>query len=175
MKVIPKALIVAGILLIAAQAYAKDNYCGECHTAKEIAAFGNVMAWDRSVYQAKGSLCPGFFELKKEAYFSESRLVKFNEFLTELDEKARKYPEYMREDLDADAVQYAELATITPTSINGLADPNLKIKKKMNDVYQTINKLWDDHKMEKVMGFGLFGVMLISLLFFLGLKNTLKG
>ena len=52
---------------------------------------------------------------------------------------------------------------------------NLKIKKAVHEVYQNINKLWDDHKMEKVIGFGLAGAMLITLLFFFGLKNTLKG
>ncbi len=175
MKLIPKTLLAASLLLLATQAYAKDNFCGECHTSKEVASFGNIMNWDKSVYQVKDSLCPGVLELKKEAYFTESRLVKFDEFLTELEHKTRRYPEFMREDMDKYSVQYAELATVTPTSIGSIAGPNLNIKKKIHDVYQTMNKLKDDFKMEKVFGFGLAGVMLISLLFFLGLKNTLKG
>jgi len=175
MKLIPKTLLAAALLLLATQAYAKDNLCGECHTSKEIAAFGNVMSWDRSVFQSKDTLCPGILELKKEAYFTESRLVKFDELLTELEHKTRRYPEYMRADMDGYAVQYAGLATVTPTSIDSIAGPNLKIKKKMHEVYETMNKLKDNYKMEKVIGFGLAGVMLILLLFSLGLKNTLKG
>ena len=44
-KKIAKTLVVAGIMLLATQAYAKDNRCGECHTSKEMASFGNVMGW----------------------------------------------------------------------------------------------------------------------------------
>ena len=61
------------------------------------------------------------------------------------------------------------------TSIAGIAGPNLKIKKKVGDLYTNYNKLLDDYKMEKVIGFGLVGVMLLSLLLSFGLKNTLKG
>ena len=174
MKLIPRTLIAVSLLILATQAYAKDNYCGECHTAREMAGFGNVMGWDRSIYQEKGTLCPGVMELKKEAYFTESRLAKYNLFLTELEENTRRYPEYIREDLVKDGVQYHELATVNPTSIGGITGPNLKIKKKINEVYTTLNKLRDDYTMEKVIGIGLVLVMLLTLLLSLGLKNTLK-
>jgi hypothetical protein len=174
MKLISKALLVAGVLAIATQAYAKDNRCGECHTGKEIASFGNVLGWDRSIYQVKGELCPGVMELKKDTFFTESRLVKYNEFLTHLEHQTRRYPEYMREDLDKYGVQYAELVSFTPSSIDAFAGPDLKIKKNINEVYIKYNRASDDYKFEKVAGIGLVVTMLVLLLFFLGLKNTIK-
>ena len=108
-KLVPTTLIAVCLLFLATQAYAKDNFCGECHTAREVAGFGNVMAWDRSIFQEKDTLCPGILELKKEAYFTESRLGKYNMFLTEMEEKTRRYPEYIREDLVKDGVQLASL------------------------------------------------------------------
>jgi hypothetical protein len=174
MKLISKALLIAGMLALATQAYAKDNLCGECHTSREIASFGNVLGWDRSIYQEKGELCPGIMELKKETFFSESRLVKYNEFLTHLEHQTRRYPEYLREDLDKYTVQYAELASVMPSSIDGFAGPNLKIKKNVNEVYTKFGRAADDYKFEKVAGIGLVVTMLVFLLFFLGLKNTIK-
>jgi hypothetical protein len=173
-KLISKALLIAGMLALATSAYAKDNLCGECHTQKEIASFGNVLGWDRSIYQEKGELCPGIMELKKETFFSESRLVKYNEFLTHLEHQTRRYPEYLREELDKYTVQYAELASVIPSSIDGFAGPNLKIKKNVNEVYTKYNRADDDYKFEKVAGIGLLVTMLVFLLFFLGLKNTIK-
>lgn len=156
------------------QAYAKDNLCGECHTGSEMASFGNVLGWDRSIYQEKGTLCPGVMELKKDTYFTESRLVKYNEFLTEMEHQTRRYPEYLREDLDNYTVQYAGLLGMTPSSIDSFAGPDLKIKKNVNEVYIKYNRAMDDYKFEKVMGIGLLATMLVFLLFFLGLKNTIK-
>lgn len=174
MRLIPITLVLAALLLITAQANAKDNFCAECHTSMEIASFGNVMEWDKSVFQAKETLCPGVLELKKEAYFTESRLAKYDEFLTEMEHTTRRYPEYMREDLVKQGVKYAELASITPTSIGSIAGPNMKVKKSIGGLYETLNKLRGDYKLEKVMGYSLLGTMILSLLFALGLKNTLK-
>lgn len=163
------------VLFVPVYAAAKDNYCAECHTAGEIASFGSLMTWDRSIYQEqKSTLCPGLFELKKEQYFTESRLLKYNQFLTDLDEQTMRYPEYMREDLVKYNIQYADLRAKDVDSIDSFAGPNLKIKKGMGEIYENINKLRDDYKMEKVIGLGLLAVMIISLLFFLGLKKTVK-
>jgi hypothetical protein len=174
MRLITITLVLAALLLISAQANAKDNFCAECHTSMEIAAFGNVMEWDKSVFQARETLCPGVLELKKEAFFAESRMVKYDEFLTELEHTTRRYPEYMREDLVKQGVKYEELASMTPSSIGGIAGPNLKVKKGMHGVYETLNKLRGDFGLEKVMGYSLLGTMIVSLLFAFGLKNTLK-
>lgn len=174
MRLIPITLVLAALLLIAGPACAKDNFCAECHTASEVAAAGNLMKWDRSVFQAKETLCPGVLELKKEAFFSESRLANYDEFLTELEEHTRRYPEYMREDLVKQSVSYAELASVTPASIGSVAGANLKLKKNMHSIYDTMNKLRGDYKLEKVMGYGLLSTMIASLLFAFGLKNTLK-
>ena len=73
MRLIPITLVLDALLLFTTQASAKDNFCAECHTSMEIASFGNVMGWDRSVFQEKDSLCPGVLDLKREAYFSGSR------------------------------------------------------------------------------------------------------
>ena len=174
-KLIQGTLLAACLLAISGPAQAKDNYCGECHTGKEIASFGNVLHWDRSIYQVKDTPCPGILELKRDAYFTESRLVKYDEFLTHLEHKTRRYPEYMREDLDKSAVQYADLASVMPASIEAFSGPDLRIKKDINsNVYEKLNKLRGDYSMEKVIGFGLFGVLLVSFLMSLGLKNTLK-
>ncbi|MGA2191965.1 MAG: hypothetical protein ABSG42_01140 [Nitrospirota bacterium] len=174
MNKIMSGLLLAGLVLASSQAFAKDNLCTECHTSREVASFGNVMGWDRSIYQEKGTLCPGIIELKKENYFTESRLVKYNEFLTHLEHQTRRYPEYLREDLVSYGVKYADLASGTPASIDEFAVPNLKIKKNIHSVYEKLNNLRDDYKMEKVIGLGLLGVTLIAFLFFLGLKNTIK-
>lgn len=173
MKLIPVALVV-GLAMMASQAFAKDNHCAECHTAKEVAAFGDVLGWDRSVFQVKDTLCPGMLEFKKDTYFIGSRLVKYREFLKELEEHTRRYSVYHEEDLDRYAVQYADLVTVNPTSISAFSGPNLKIKKNIHEVYEKLNKLRGDFRMEKVIGFGLVGVMLLSLLLHFGLKNTLK-
>jgi hypothetical protein len=134
-----------------------------------------VLAWDRSVYQVKDTQCPGLLELKRDAYFTESRLVKYDEYLTHLEHNTRRYPEYMREDLDRSAVAYADLASVVPTSIEAFSAPDLKIKKDMHSaVYEKLNKLRDDYRLEKVVGLGLFCALLVSFLIFLGLKNTLK-
>jgi hypothetical protein len=162
------------VLLTPAFAAAKDNYCGECHTAREIASFGSLTKWDRSIYQEKDTLCPGLFDLKKEQYFTESRLLKYDNFLTVMDEQTRRYPEYLREDLVKYGVQYADLKSQTVDSIDAFAVPNLKIKKNLGEVYETYNKLREDYGMEKVIGLGLLAVLIISLLFFLGLKKTVK-
>ncbi|HEX9860484.1 MAG TPA: hypothetical protein VGB23_04720, partial [Nitrospirota bacterium] len=69
---------------------------------------------------------------------------------------------------------YEELASMTPSSIGGIAGPNLKVKKGMHGVYETLNKLRGDFGLEKVMGYSLLGTMIVSLLFAFGLKNTLK-
>ncbi|HLB25209.1 MAG TPA: hypothetical protein VJM83_02650 [Nitrospirota bacterium] len=168
------ALVVACAALIASEAYAKDNLCGECHTAKEVASFGDVLGWDRSIYQVKDTLCPGILELRKDTYFTESRLAKYNEFLTHMEHETRRYPEYLREDLDKYGVAYADLLSFTPASIEDFAGPNLKIKKNVHGLYEKFNKLRDDYTLEKVIGWALVGVMLISLLVFMGLKNTIK-
>ena len=173
-KKIAKTLVVAGIMLLATQAYAKDNRCGECHTSKEMASFGNVLGWDKSVYQEKNTVCPGILELKKDTYFTESRLVKYDEFLTRMEEETRRYPQFLREDLVKAGVAYADLSETTPSSIEGFTGPNLKIKKNVGGVYEKFNNLRDNYKMEKVIGLGLVGVMLLSLLFSFGLKNTIK-
>jgi hypothetical protein len=162
------------VLLTPAFAAAKDNYCGECHTAREIASFGSLTKWDRSIYQEKDTLCPGLFDLKKEQYFTESRLLKYDNFLTAMDEQTRRYPEYLREDLVKYGVQYADLKSQNVDSIDAFAVPNLKIKKNLGEVYETYNKLREDYGMEKVIGLGLLAVLIISLLFFLGLKKTVK-
>lgn len=169
-------LFAASLVLYAGQALAKDNFCAECHTAKEVAAFGNVLDWNKSIYQEKNTICPGLFELKKEAYFTESRLAKYDEFLTKLEDNTRRYPEYMREDLDQSAITYADLVSgPAPVSISAFADPNLKIKKALQEnVYGKLEKLQDDYKMEKVIGLALIGIMLLTLLMNFGLKNTLK-
>jgi hypothetical protein len=175
LKLIPGTLMVMALLFLAGQAQAKDNYCAECHISSEIAAFGNVMKWDRSIFQAKdNTVCPGVLDLKREAYFSESRLVKYDVFLTELEHQARRYPEYMREDLVKQGVKYEDLVSLTPTSIESVTGPNLKIKKSMHEVYEKINKLRGDHKMEYVIGGSLLITLLLMLLFSLGLKNTIK-
>jgi len=174
MKLIPKALLILGLLCLATQAYAKDNLCGECHTSREVAAFGGVTNWDRSIYQLKDTRCPGLLEIKKGNYFTESQLVKYNENLTEMEEKTRRYPEYLREDLDKSSVAYKDLSVLTPTSIEKVAGPTLKVKKGVHEIYETLNKLRGDYKMEKVVGFGLVGSLLIAFLLVLGLKNTLK-
>jgi len=175
MKLIPKTLLILGLMLLATQAYAKDNFCGECHTSKEMASFSGVMEWDKSVYQGKDTLCPGIASIKKDTYFTESRLEKYDEFLTEMEHKTRRYPEFLREDLVKSGVKYADLASVTPTSIDGFSGADLKLKKKIHEVYETYNKLADNYRMEKVMGLFLVGVMLVAFLFSLGLKNTLKG
>jgi hypothetical protein len=162
------------VLLTPAFAAAKDNYCGECHTAREIASFGSLTKWDRSIYQQKDTLCPGLFDLKKEQYFTESRLLKYDNFLTTMEEQTRRYPEYLREDLVKYGVQYADLKSQNVDSIDAFAVPNLKIKKNLGEVYETYNKLREDYGMEKVIGLGLLAVLIISLLFFLGLKKTVK-
>ncbi|MHB8173994.1 MAG: hypothetical protein ACYDFU_05990 [Nitrospirota bacterium] len=163
------------VLFIPAYAAAKDNYCAECHTAREISSFGSLTKWDRSIYQQqKDTLCPGLFEIKKEQYFTESRLLKYDQFLTQLEEQTRRYPEYLRTDLVKYGVQYADLKSKDVDSIDSFAGPNLKIKKGMGEVYENINKLRDDYKMEKVIGFALLVVIIVSLLFFLGLKKTVK-
>lgn len=174
-KTIPAVLIALCLAMTAAEAYAKDNLCGECHTAREMAAMGGMMGWDRSIYQQKDTNCPGVLELKKDAYFTESRLVRYNELLNKMEEKTRRYPEFIREDLDRFSVSYAEMGSATPASIEESTGPVLKLKKKINEVYQTINKLREDYRMEKVMGFAFLGTLLVMLLIFLGLKNTLKG
>jgi len=174
MKLIPKALIVLGMICLATQAYAKDNFCAECHTASEVAAFGRVMNWEKSIYQVKDTRCPGLLELKKGAYFTESQLVKYDMYLTELEGKTRRYPEYIREDLDKGTVAYVDLAGTVPTSIDGVAGPALKIKKSIHGAYETLNKLRDDYTLEKVVGLGLVLTLVVMLLFSLGLKNTLK-
>ncbi len=174
MKLLSVTLVLTALLLMTAQAHAKDNYCAECHTSSEMAAFGNVMQWDQSIYQEKDELCPGVFELKKEAFFTESRLLKYDEFLTELEHETRRYPEYMRQDLVKQGVKYADLAGGTPSSIASVAGPNLKIKKSMHEIYEKVNKLRGDDHMEYVLGITLFVTVLLSLLFALGLKNTLK-
>lgn len=173
MKLIHMALVV-GLVMTASQAFAKDNFCAECHTANEVAAFGNMLEWDRSVFQVKDTLCPGMLELKKDTYFTESRLVNYRESLVKLEEETRRYSVYKEEDLDRYAVKYADLAAVSPTSISAFAGPNLKIKKQVHEVYENLNKLRGDYRMEKVIGFGLVGVMLITFLLHLGLKNTLK-
>ncbi|MBI5694573.1 MAG: hypothetical protein HZC51_02380 [Nitrospirae bacterium] len=173
MKLIPLTLVV-GLAMFATQAFAKDNYCAECHTADEVAAFGNVIEWDRSVFQVKDTLCPGMLELKKDAYFTESRLANYREFLKETEESTRRYTVYKEEDLDRIAVKYADLASVSPASIGSFTGPNLKIKKSVHEIYENLNKLRGDYRMEKVVGFGLVGVMLITFLLHLGLKNTLK-
>lgn len=162
------------VLLTPAFAAAKDNYCGECHTAREIASFGSLTRWDRSIYQQKDTLCPGLFEIKKEQYFTESRLLKYDNFLTVMEEQTRRYPEYLKEDLVKYGVQYADLKSQSVDSIDAFAVPNLKIKKNLGGVYETFNKLREDFKMEKVIGLGLLAVVIISLLFFMGLKKTVK-
>ncbi len=162
------------VLLTPAFAAAKDNYCGECHTAREIASFGSLTRWDRSIYQQKDTLCPGLFEIKKEQYFTESRLLKYDNFLTVMEEQTRRYPEYLKEDLVKYGVQYADLKSQNVDSIDAFAVPNLKIKKNLGGVYETFNKLREDYKMEKVIGLGLLAVVIISLLFFMGLKKTVK-
>jgi len=163
------------LLFLAGQAQAKDNFCAECHTSSEMAAFGNVMKWDRSIFQAKdNTVCPGVLELKREAFFTESRLVKYDVFLTELEHQARRYPEYMREDLVKQGVKYEDLASQMPTSIAAVTGPNLKIKKSMHEIYEKTNKLRGDHKMEYVVGASLLITVLLMLLFALGLKNTIK-
>ena len=169
-------LLVAAlaVLLTPAFAAAKDNYCGECHTAREIASFGSLTRWDRSIYQQKDTLCPGLFEIKKEQYFTESRLLKYDNFLTVMEEQTRRYPEYLKEDLVKYGVQYADLKSQSVDSIDAFAVPNLKIKKNLGGVYETFNKLREDYKMEKVIGLGLLAVVIISLLFFMGLKKTVK-
>ena len=176
MKLIPKTLLVVGLMFLATQAYARDNFCGECHTSKELAAFGNVLAWNKNVYQGKDTMCPGMLAINKDLYFTESRLAKFDTFLTEMEHKTRRYPEYMKEDLAKAEVAYADLAAgSVPTSIDGFSGPDLKLKKKVHEVYETYNKLMGDYSMEKVIGLLLVGTMVVSLLLFLGLKNTLKG
>ena len=162
------------LVLVASVSYAKDNYCGECHTSKEIASFGSVMDWDKSVYQEKNTLCPGLTEIKKGTFFTESRLVKYNESLTQMEEKTRRYAYYMKDDLTKSGVAYADLASLTPTSIDAFTTPNLKIKKGMNELYEKYNKLQDDYRMEKIIGLALIIVMLLNLLISFGLKNTLK-
>jgi len=174
MKLLSVALVLTALLLITAQAQAKDNFCAECHTSTEIAAFGDVMRWDQSIFQEKDEICPGVLELKKEAFFTESRLVKYDEFLTELEHETRRYPEYMRQDLVKQGVKYADLAQGTPMSIASVAGPNLKIKKSMHEIYAKVNKLRGDDHLEYVLGITLFVTMLLLLLFSLGLKNTLK-
>ncbi len=174
-KLIQGTLRAACLLAICGTAQAKDNLCGECHTQKEMASFGNVLQWDRSIYQVKDTMCPGLLELKRDAYFTESRLVKYDEFLTHLEHQTRRYPEYMREDLDKGAVAYADLAGVMPTSIEAFSAPDLKIKKDMQSaVYEKLNNLRDDYRLEKVIGLGLFGVLIVMFLMSLGLKNTLK-
>jgi len=59
-------------------------------------------------------------------------------------------------------------------SIASVAGPNLKIKKSMHEIYAKVNKLRGDDHLEYVLGITLFVTMLLSLLFALGLKNTLK-
>jgi len=168
-------LALAAVLVLAASvSHAKDNYCAECHTSKEVASFGNVMGWDKSVYQEKNTLCPGLIEIKKGTFFTESRLVKYNEYLSQMEEKTRRYSWYMKEDLVKSGVAYADLASMNPASIDAFTTPNLKIKKGMNDLYEKYNKLQDDYMMEKIIGLALIGVMLVSLLISFGLKNTLK-
>ena len=174
-KLIQGALIAACLLALCGTAQAKDNLCGECHTAKEIASFGNVLNWDRSIFQVKDTPCPGILELKRDAYFTESRLAKYDEFLTHLEHQTRRYPEYMKEELVKNAVKYADLASVMPTSIEAFTGPDLKIKKDMHsEAYEKLNKLRGDYGLEKVMGLALFGVLLVTFLMFLGLKNTLK-
>ena len=169
-------LFAAGLVLLAGHAYAKDNLCGECHTQAEMASFGGVMRWDRSVFQDRNTICPGMLELKKDMYFTESRLAKYDVQLDTLETNTRRYPEYMREDLAKSAVAYADLlSSPVPTSIDAFGGPDLKIKKGLHaNVYDKVNKLSDDYTMEKVVGLGLMGVMLVMLLLFFGLKNTVK-
>ena len=169
-------LFAASLVLFAGQALAKDDFCAECHTSKEVAAFGNVLDWNKSIYQEKNTICPGLFELKKEAYFTESRLVKYAGFLTNLEENTRRYPEYMREDLDKSAIVYADLVSgPAPDSISSFTGPDLKINKALqSNVYEKLNKLRDDYTMEKVIGLALIVTMLLTLLIYFGLKNTLK-
>ena len=174
MKLIPITLLVLGMLLLSTGAYAKDNFCGECHTSGEVAAFGKVMDYDKSIYQVKDTRCPGLIELKKGAYFTDSWLIKYNKDLTLMEEQTRRYPEYIREDIDRGAVSFADLKDVQPTSIDGVAGPNLKIKKGVHGVYETMNKLREDYRLEKVVGLGLVCTMLLMLLFSFGLKNTLK-
>ena len=51
---------------------------------------------------------------------------------------------------------------------------DIKIKKNINEVYIKYNRAMDDYKFEKVAGVGLVVTMIVFLLFFLGLKNTIK-
>ena len=175
MRILSGMAIAAVLVLSASVSFAKDNYCAECHTSKEIASFGAVTEWDKSVYQEKNTLCPGITEIKRGGYFSESRFVRYNESFLEMEEKTRRYPWYMKEDLTKSGIAYADLASVTPSSIEAFTNPNLKIKKGMGELYEKYNKLQDDYGMEKIIGLALIGVMGLTFLVNLGLKNTLKG
>jgi len=175
MRIITLGILLAGLLLVAPAAMAGDNFCSECHTKGEIASFGDVMAWEGSIHQeVSGTICPGVKELKKEAYFTESRGVKYNEFLTHMEHQTRRWPEIMRQDLVKQQISYYELRNLPQMSIGSVAAKNLKIKKGMHGVYEKLNKIRGDYGMEKVLGFSLVGTMLIMLMVFLALKNTLK-
>jgi hypothetical protein len=175
MRIITLGILLAGFLMVAPGAMAKDNFCAECHTQGEIAATGNLMEWDASIHQVVGgTICPGVLELKKEAYFTESRLAKYDVSLTDLEHSMRRWPENMRTDLTKQNIKYAEMKNLPHRSINSMSGKNLKIKKGMHGVYEKLNKLRGDYGMEKVLGYSLVGTMIIMFMMFLALKNTLK-
>jgi len=175
MRIISIVTLLAGLLLIAPAAFAADNFCAECHTKGEIAKFGDVMNWDGSIHEdVGGTICPGVLQLKKETYFTESRGAKYNVFLTELEEQTRRWPNELRKDLAKEQIKFSELKNLPHSSINSVSGPNMKIKKGIHGVYEGLNKLRGDYGMEKVLGYSLVGTVLIMLMVFLALKNTLK-
>jgi hypothetical protein len=69
-------------------AFAKTRgFCVECHSSERIKGF--AFTDDRSIYHAKLDPCPGLRALSEEIFFTESRIIKLDQILKEMDEAGR--------------------------------------------------------------------------------------
>jgi hypothetical protein len=64
-----------------------QGYCVECHTKEVIKDF--ALTEYRSIYHTKLDPCPGIRTLSEEIFFTESRIIKLDEILQNIDDEGR--------------------------------------------------------------------------------------
>ena len=64
--------------------------CVECHSSATLQSMkDSSFGLDRSVYQARLDPCPGIRSLSEDNFFTESRIVKLNDILGEMERQGR--------------------------------------------------------------------------------------
>ena len=64
-----------------------QGYCVECHSKEVIKDF--ALTEYQSIYHTKLDPCPGIRTLSEEIFFTESRIIKLDEILQNIDEEGR--------------------------------------------------------------------------------------